>query len=165
MLNRRTLLVALGTGVLATNSFAQQPSGKLPRIGWLVPTAKAEWDGPDGWLEEYRGGMRDLGYIEGRTVETEYLYADGHFERLPELAAKLLEHKVDLIITASTPAAIVAKRATDKIPVVFAASSDPISTGVVASKRAERSARRRSNVKSSSSDASAAPPFADALST
>jgi putative ABC transport system substrate-binding protein len=77
--------------------------------------------------------MRDLGYIEGRTVETEYLYANGHFERLPELAAKLVEHKVDLIVTASTPAAIAAKRATDKIPVVFAASSDPISTNVVAS--------------------------------
>jgi putative ABC transport system substrate-binding protein len=133
MLNRRTLLVVLGTGTLAPGSFAQQHSGKPARIGWLVPTTQAEWDGPDGWLKEYRGGMRDLGYIEGRTVQTEYIYADGHFERLPELAAKLVEHKVDLIVTASTPAAIAAKRATDKIPVVFAAGSDPISTGVVAS--------------------------------
>jgi putative ABC transport system substrate-binding protein len=77
--------------------------------------------------------MRELGYIEGHTVETEYLYADGHFDRLPELAAKLVEHKVDLIVTASTPATMAAKRATEKIPIVFAASSDPISTGVVAS--------------------------------
>jgi putative ABC transport system substrate-binding protein len=123
MLKRRTLLVALGgTAFAISSSAAQQHSGKVPRIGWLVPTAKAEWDGPDGRLEEYRGGMRDLGYVEGRTVQTEYIYADGHFERLPELAAKLLEHKVDLIVTASTPAAIAAKRATDKIPVVFAAS-------------------------------------------
>jgi putative ABC transport system substrate-binding protein len=75
--------------------------------------------------------MRELGYTEGRTVETEYLYAVGHFERLPDLAAELVEHKVDLIITASTPAIIAAKRATDGIPIVFAASDDPLSTGIV----------------------------------
>jgi len=131
MLNRPTILAALVLSALAIpSSSAQQQSGKLPRIGWLIPTAQAEWD---SLLEEYRGGMRDLGYIEGRSVETEYLYADGHVERLPDLAAKLVEHKVNVIVTASTPAALVAKRATDKIPVVFAASSDPISTGVVAS--------------------------------
>src|SRR5436309_15495836 len=109
MLNRRTFLVALGTIALdAPRSFAQQRPGKLPRIGWLVPTTQAEWD---GLLEEYRRGMRELGYIEGRTVETEYLYADGHFDRLPDLAAKLVEHKVDVIVTASTPASIADKRA------------------------------------------------------
>ena len=86
MLSRRTLLVVLCTGTLAPSSFAQQHSGNPPRIGWLVPATQAEWDGPDGWLKDYRGGMRDLGYIEGRTVQTEYIYADGHFERLPELA-------------------------------------------------------------------------------
>jgi putative tryptophan/tyrosine transport system substrate-binding protein len=131
MLNRRTLLVTIGTSSFAiVNSSAQQNTGRLPRIGWLVPTTQAEWD---GLLEEYRRGMRELGYVESRTVETEYLYADGHFDRLPDLAAKLVEHKVDLIVTASTPATIAAKQATEKIPVVFAASSDPISTGVVPS--------------------------------
>jgi putative tryptophan/tyrosine transport system substrate-binding protein len=131
MLNRRKLLVALGTTAFAVpNSSAQQHPGKPPQIGWLVPTTQAEWD---GLLEEYRLGMRDLGYIEGRTVETEYLYADGHFDRLRDLAAKLVEHKVDLIVTSSTPAILAAKRATEKIPVVFAACSDPISTGIVVS--------------------------------
>jgi len=77
--------------------------------------------------------MRELGYVEGHTVETEYLFADGHFDRLPDLAANLVEHKVDLIVTTSTSAIIVAKRAAEKIPIIFAASSDPISTGVVAS--------------------------------
>jgi putative tryptophan/tyrosine transport system substrate-binding protein len=100
------------------------------RIGWLVPTTQAEWN---GLLEEYRSGMRELGYIEGRTVQTEYIYADGHVERLPGLAEKLVDQKVDVIVTASTPACLAAKRATENIPVVFAASSDPISTGVVAS--------------------------------
>jgi putative ABC transport system substrate-binding protein len=131
MLNRRTLLVALGTTAFAlTSASAQQHPGKAPRIGWLVPTTKAEWD---GLLEQYRLGMRELGYIEGRTVETEYFYADGHFDRLADLAAKLVERKVDLIVTASTPAIIALKKATEKIPVVFAASSDPINTGAVAS--------------------------------
>ena len=132
MLSRRTVLVALGASglAIADSSSAQQNSRKLPRIGWLVPTTQAEWE---GLLEEYRGGMRDLGYIEGRTVETEWLYADGHFDRLPSLLENLIEHKVDVIVTASTPASLAAKRATAKIPIVFAASSDPLSTGVVAS--------------------------------
>ena len=96
MLNRRTLVVALGTAAFAVpTSSAQQHPGKPPRIGWLVPTTQAEWD---GLLEQYRLGMRELGYIEGRTVETEYLYADGHFDRLPDLAAKLVDHKVDLVV-------------------------------------------------------------------
>ena len=131
MLNRRALLVLFGaTAFTVPSSFAEQRSRRVPRIGWLVPTTQAEWD---GLLNEYQRGMRDLGYIEGRTVETEYVYADGHFDRLSGLADKLLEHKVDLIVTASTPASLAAKRATSSIPVVFAASSDPISTGVVAS--------------------------------
>jgi putative ABC transport system substrate-binding protein len=74
--------------------------------------------------KKYQFGMRELGYIEGRTVLTEYVYADGHFDRLPVLASKLVEHKVDLIVTASMPATIAAKLATEKIPIVFAASSD-----------------------------------------
>jgi putative tryptophan/tyrosine transport system substrate-binding protein len=131
MLNRRTLLILLGTGAFTVpNSFAQQNSGKLQRIGWLVPGTQAEYEGP---LGEYRRGMRELGYVEGRTVETEYLYAEAHFDRLPSLAAKLVDDKVDLIVTVSTPASLAAKRATEKIPIVFAGSSDPISTGVVAS--------------------------------
>jgi putative ABC transport system substrate-binding protein len=129
MLNRRTVLAAVGATVFAVPKSSAQRRN-LPRIGWLVPTTQAEWE---GLLDEYRLGMRELGYIESRNVETEYLYADGHFDRLPDLAARLVEHKVDLIVTASTPATIAAKRATEKIPIVFAASSDPISTGVVAS--------------------------------
>jgi ABC-type uncharacterized transport system substrate-binding protein len=131
MLNRRGFLAVLGATAFAVpGSLAEQSSRKVPRIGWLVPTTQAEWN---GLLEEYRSGMRELGYIEGRTVQTEYIYADGHVERLPGLANKLVDQKVDVIVTASTPACLAAKRATENIPIVFAASSDPISTGVVAS--------------------------------
>jgi putative tryptophan/tyrosine transport system substrate-binding protein len=132
MIDRRTLLVALGTAAVAAplKSFAQQHSGKIPRVGWLVPGTQAA---EETRLEEYRRGMRELGYIEGRTVETEYLYADAQFDRLPALAAQLVERKVDIIVTMSTPASLAAKQATTKIPIVFAGSSDPVSTGVVAS--------------------------------
>ena len=75
MLNRRTLLIAIGTAAARPPySFAQQNPRKLPRIGWLVPGRRAE---QESVLEEYRRGMRELGYVEDHTVETEYLYADG----------------------------------------------------------------------------------------
>ncbi|MBI1778054.1 MAG: ABC transporter substrate-binding protein, partial [Proteobacteria bacterium] len=77
--------------------------------------------------------MRELGYIEGRTVETEYLYADAQFVPLSGLAATLVAHKVDIIVTWSTPGGLAAKQATTTIPIVFAVISDPISAGVVAS--------------------------------
>jgi hypothetical protein len=83
MLNRRGLLVVLGATLFAVpRSLAEQNSRSVPRIGWLVPTTQAEWN---GLLDEYRSGMRELGYVEGRTVQTEYLYADGQFDRLPDL--------------------------------------------------------------------------------
>jgi putative ABC transport system substrate-binding protein len=131
MLNRRTLLIAIGTAAARPPySFAQQNPGKLPRIGWLVPGRRAE---QESVLEEYRRGMRELGYVEGHTVETEYLYADGQVGRLSYLAAKLVRDRVDVIVTVSTPASLAAKRSTDKIPIVFTASADPISSGVVTS--------------------------------
>jgi putative tryptophan/tyrosine transport system substrate-binding protein len=135
-MNRRDFIALVGGAAAVAavvgplKSFAQQHPGKIPRIGWLVPGTPAD---QEPLLEEYRRGVRELGYIEGRTVETEYVYADGQFDRLPGLAAKLVEHKVDVIVTSSTPASLAAKQATAKIPIVFAGSSDPISTGVVAS--------------------------------
>ena len=132
MIKRRKLLVALAAGTLTApvRLFAQQPSGRIPRIGWLSPGSGATYKDV---LEEYRRGMLDLGYVEGRTVETEFLYADGQPDRLPGLAAELVAHKVDIIVTSSTPGCLAAKQATTTIPIVFAASSDPLSTGVVKS--------------------------------
>ncbi len=132
MKTRRQLLTALIAGALAAPSrpLAQQPSAKRPRLGWLVPgtpVSQAEV------LQQFWQGMRDLGYVEGGTIEAEYLYAEAQLDRLPSLAAKLVEHKVDIIVTASTPGCLAAKQATATIPIVFAASSDPVSTGIVAS--------------------------------
>jgi putative tryptophan/tyrosine transport system substrate-binding protein len=130
MPRRRHVLLAAGAAlVVPWAAFAQRPSGKIPRIGWLAPGSRSAQDN----LDEYRRGMRELGYIEGRTVETEYLYADGQVDHLTDLAATLVAHNVDVIVTAGTPGCLAAKRATATLPIVFAVSSDPLSTGVVTS--------------------------------
>src|SRR5712664_1515534 len=120
MIRRRKLLFALAACALVApvRSRAQQPSRKIPRVGWLAMGTQAPQDN----LEEYRRGMRELGYVEGRTVETVYLYAEGHFDRLPELAAMLVADKVDIIVTAGTPRCLAAKHATPIIPIVSAFS-------------------------------------------
>src|SRR5260370_8764390 len=130
MIGRRHLF-AMGVGVLALpkRSVAQAVASATPRIGWLAPGRRSMQSD----LEEYRRGMLDVGYLEGRTVETEYAYADGQADRLPGLASTLVAHKVDVIVTAGTPGCLAAKQATATIPIVFAVSSDPLSTGVVAS--------------------------------
>jgi len=129
---RREFITLIGGGAatLPLTVRAQQHTQKIPRIGWLAPGTRENYE---PLLEEYRRGMLELGYVEGRTIETEYLYADAQLDRLPALAQRLVEHKVDVIVTVSTPPTLAAERATSTIPIVFAASADPIETGVVAS--------------------------------
>jgi putative tryptophan/tyrosine transport system substrate-binding protein len=130
MRRRNFIKLLAGTALIGPVAVsAQQPRRKIPHIGWLVPTAQTEQDN----LEEYRRGMRELGYVEGRTVVTKYLYSGGDPDRLDDLAAMLVSENVDVIVTFSTPGCLAAKRATTVIPIVFAASSDPLSTGVVTS--------------------------------
>jgi ABC-type uncharacterized transport system substrate-binding protein len=77
--------------------------------------------------------LRELGWIEGRTVAMEYRWAEGRGERFAEIAAKFVRHKVDVIVTSATAAIVAAKQATSVIPIVFAAAGDPVGTGLVAS--------------------------------
>jgi ABC-type uncharacterized transport system substrate-binding protein len=130
--NRRKLLVALGAGALTAplRSFAQQPPAKFYRIGFLGPTSAA---GIASRLEAFRAGLRDLGYVEGKNLFIEFRWAEGKYDRLPELAAELVRLNVDLIVTSSTPGVRAAKQATTTIPVVMASSGDPIANGLVAS--------------------------------
>jgi putative tryptophan/tyrosine transport system substrate-binding protein len=130
-IGRRSLLLVAGAAVVTAPwpTTAQQHVGKLPRVGWLAPGSSTAQDN----LEEYRRGMRELGYVDSETVATEYVYADGQVDRLPGLAATLVAHGVDVMVTAGTPGCLAAIRATTTIPIVFAVSSDPLSTGVVAS--------------------------------
>jgi putative ABC transport system substrate-binding protein len=101
----------------------------MPTIGVLLPYSP----GSDARLDAFQQGMRDLGYIDGQTVKIEYRWADGKFEKLPELAADLVRRKVDLIVSAVTQPTIAAKNATATIPIVMIAVSDPVGAGLVTS--------------------------------
>src|SRR4030095_4591408 len=83
----------------------------------------------------FREGLRDLGYVDGRNILIEYRWAEGSYERFPSLIAELLAMKVDVIVTAGTPAALAVKKATASIPLVMVAVGDPVGTGLVASLR------------------------------
>jgi putative tryptophan/tyrosine transport system substrate-binding protein len=109
---------------------AAQQSGKIPRIGFLNPNPAAT---VSGRMEAFRQGLRDLGYVEGKTIVIEYRYADGNAERLPDLAAELVGLKVDLIITSSTPSVWAIQKASTTIPIVFTVISHPVENGIVAS--------------------------------
>jgi putative ABC transport system substrate-binding protein len=84
-------------------------------------------------LDAFRQGLREFGYVEGQNVVIDYRYTEGRDDRLADLATELVRLKVDLILTRGTPAALAAKQATGTIPVVMAASGDPLGTGIVAS--------------------------------
>ena len=108
---------------------AQQPT-HVPRIGLLCLFSPAIGE---SMAESFRQGLRDLGYIEGQNIRIEFRWAEGHRERLAELAADLVRLDVAVIVTESTPAALAAKQATQTIPIVTAAIGDPVAVGLVAS--------------------------------
>jgi putative tryptophan/tyrosine transport system substrate-binding protein len=107
-----------------------QQAGKVPRIGFLGISSPSTF-APR--IEAFRQGLRDFGYFEGSTIIIEYRWAEGRYERLPELAAELVRSNVDLIVTHATPGSLAAKQATTKIPIVMAVIGDPVASGVVAS--------------------------------
>jgi putative ABC transport system substrate-binding protein len=106
---------------------AQQP-GKLYRIGYLSGRSGA------GPLDEvFKTALRELGYVEGKNVTFAYRWAEEKMDRLPALAAELVQLKVDVIVTETTPAAQAAKKATTAIPIVMALSGDAVGVGLVTS--------------------------------
>src|SRR5215471_16991947 len=124
--SRLVFTITLITSFLAAlpAGHAQQP-GKLFRIGFLGSGGPAD-HAPR--VDAFRQGLRDLGYVEGRTATIEYRLAEGKMERLPALAAELVALKVDVIVASGTPTALAAKNATTTIPIVFATSGDPVGT-------------------------------------
>ena len=117
-----------GRGNVAPAARAQQ-TGKVPRIGFLGIASPSTF-APR--IEAFRQGLRDFGYVEGSTIMIEYRWAEGRYERLPELAADLVRSNVDLIATHATPGSLAAKQATTTIPIVMAVIGDPVASGVVA---------------------------------
>ena len=127
-MDRRAFLGTLGL-LAAPLAEAQQP-GKLPTIGYLganTPSAESQR------IAAFVQRLRELGWIEGRTIAIEVRWAEGRNERFAEIAAELVRLKVDVIVTAGTAAVVAAKQATSVIPIVFAAAGDPVGTGLVAS--------------------------------
>jgi len=123
-----TITLLLG-GLCSTVPADAQDAAKVARIGYLgVDTASGK-----PLREAFLQGLSDLGYVEGRNIVIEYRFAEGRFERLPALAAELVGLKVDILVAGVTVAALAAKQATQTIPIVFPAVSDPVATGLVAS--------------------------------
>jgi putative tryptophan/tyrosine transport system substrate-binding protein len=128
-IRRREFTATLGGATAAWTLAARTQQPKVPTIGALVI---GNID-PEQFWREFRLGLRDLGYVEGQNIRFEFRSAEGHLDRLPELAAELVHLKVDIIVTWFTPTALAAKRATHQIPIVMAETGDPIGTGLVAS--------------------------------
>ena len=105
---------------------AQQP--KVYRIGMLVNGNSSTHK---FIIDEFRQGLRELGYWEGKNVVIEYRYAEGKLERLPELAKELVQSNVDVIFAQATPGTVAAKQATKTIPIVFSGVGDPVEAGLV----------------------------------
>jgi putative ABC transport system substrate-binding protein len=128
---RRKFLGTLAGGLVASPLAAEaQQAAKSARIGYLVANLAAS----SHLLEAFRQGLRDFGYVEGRSVAIEYRSTEGKLERLPALAAELVALKVDVIFVGGTTAsALAAKQATKTIPIVFASSPDPVGSGLVTS--------------------------------
>src|SRR5256885_7329919 len=133
MTTRRELLIAFGRVALAAPlaCFAQQQRSKVARIGLLDPTSTSASTYAIR-LEALIAGLRELGYVEGKNIIIEYRGAEGKYERLPGLAAELVQMKVDVIVAVG-PAVQAARQATTTLPIVMVRTPDPVGSGLVAS--------------------------------
>ena len=130
---RREILVAAGSGLglLAVPRLASaQRAEKIRRIGFLGTGTAA---GMAVWVGALRAELRQLGHVEGQNLSIEYRWADGQYERAPELAAELVRLKVEVLVTHGTPGTLAAKGATTTIPIVMASVGDAVFAGLVKS--------------------------------
>ena len=132
MMKRRDFVLLLAGAMTAARSLGAQQKA-MTVIGWLSPLSPpANLD--DLVHGQVHQGMGELGFVDGQNVAWEYRWAEGHYDRLPALAADLVSRKVDLMITdGGTPSALAAKNATSTIPIVFMFVGDPVGIGLVAS--------------------------------
>jgi ABC-type uncharacterized transport system substrate-binding protein len=129
-MRRRDFITLVGGAAAAWPLTARaQQRGKLPTIGFLAANPSIESQRVAAFVQR----LRELGWIDGRNLAIEYRWAEGRNERYVESAAEFVRLKVDVIVTVATPPTLAAKEATAIIPIVFAAASDPVGTGIVAS--------------------------------
>jgi putative ABC transport system substrate-binding protein len=132
---RRRKFIALIGGTAATAAWplaarAQQPPAKLPTIGFLGAATPAV---ANQWVAAFERRLRELGWIEARTIAIEYRWAEGNGDRYAEIAAEFVGLKVDAIVTWGAAPVLAAKQATALIPIIFAGQTDPVGAGMVAS--------------------------------
>src|SRR5262249_15551797 len=128
-MRRREFITLIGAS--AVWPLAARAQHAMPVIGYLNGASAA---GVPPLLPGFQRGLTETGYAEGRNVTIEYRYADGRYDRLPALAADLVNREVSVIVaTAGTPTIRAAKAATSKIPIVFVIGGDPVAFGIVAS--------------------------------
>lgn len=125
------VLLAVSALAVARASEAQQMAPLL-RVGFLLPLSLSDLRG-QRFLQAFRQGLRELGYVEGQNIAIELRSAEGQCDRLPGLAAELVRLKVNVIVAGGPPAIQAAKPATETIPIVMAAVADPVAAGFVAS--------------------------------
>jgi putative ABC transport system substrate-binding protein len=129
-MRRRAFIALLGVAAAGWPLTARaQQADKLPVIGILGSSA-AGWS---HWLAALLQRLRELGWVENRTVTIDYRWTEGHNERYAELSADLVRQKVDVMVPLGTPAIVAGKKATSVVPIVFPISSDPVGEGLVAS--------------------------------
>jgi putative ABC transport system substrate-binding protein len=125
---RRDFISLLGGAAAAWPLAAQAQTGKVPTIGFLGTATPAAWA---PWTAAFLQRLRDLGWTEGRSVAIEYRWAEGHNERLAEIAAEFVRLKVDVIVTTGA-SALAVKEIVSTVPVVFATWTDPFGSGYIA---------------------------------
>jgi putative ABC transport system substrate-binding protein len=129
-MNRRALIASLGIGIFARLPAVLAQQKTIPVIGFLH---SGSLSGRETQIATFREGLAASGYTEGKNLVIEYRWAEGHYDRLPELAADLVRREVAVIAASPLPSALAAKQATATLPIVFMAGDDPVRLGLAKS--------------------------------
>src|SRR5262245_6402449 len=129
-MKRRAFMTLIGGAAAWPLAARAQRAAKIARIGFLGADTQS---GIESRLEQFRAGLRDLGYVEGDNIFIDFRWAEGNYVRLAEFAAELVRLKVDLLVTYATPGTLPANPATTTVPIVMVVSGDALATGIIAS--------------------------------